>query len=331
MTGELVLPCDIAARLGVKSNTVSSWAARYPDFPPPVDRSLAGPIRLWSQVRAWYDAYHRPANAPVATVPRADVVKARDAALAAISRHPETDRAADILANPLRRPKARRMVRDQRGRAANQDGRGAGTGSGTYDLWYAIDPAERKRISADLQWVSPGPGALAPDQLIEAIRSSGAATGTDDQVWAQWVWATRYLGAFRALAHPARAIVPRRDSYGGTSLGDLFPDIAGDLERLFGDAAGEYLAELETPELERDRTCSYGPSPVEMSYSDYAAELDATEALAGGADDGWPTAEQVAARGRLTELIPSDLDIPDDMPLPAVYVAVVGAYAADLI
>ena len=50
---ELMGPGDLGALLGVRSNTVTTWATRHADFPPPVARVRAGPVYNTAAVLEW--------------------------------------------------------------------------------------------------------------------------------------------------------------------------------------------------------------------------------------------------------------------------------------
>jgi hypothetical protein len=53
---DLMGPADLGALLHVRSNTITTWATRHPDFPPPVARVRAGPVYNTADVIAWCHA-----------------------------------------------------------------------------------------------------------------------------------------------------------------------------------------------------------------------------------------------------------------------------------
>lgn len=49
----LVGIAEIAARAGVKPDTVHAWRHRHPSFPAPASRLAMGPVWRWGDVAAW--------------------------------------------------------------------------------------------------------------------------------------------------------------------------------------------------------------------------------------------------------------------------------------
>lgn len=60
---DLVGVSEIAARAGVKADTIQAWRSRHATFPAPVIALAMGPVWDWSDVAAWL-AIPRPAGRP---------------------------------------------------------------------------------------------------------------------------------------------------------------------------------------------------------------------------------------------------------------------------
>lgn len=48
---------EIAARAGVRADTVQHWRLRYDDFPEPADELAMGPVWFWADVEPWIETH----------------------------------------------------------------------------------------------------------------------------------------------------------------------------------------------------------------------------------------------------------------------------------
>ena len=332
---DLVGAGDIAERLNVTSAAVSNWRSRGL-LPTPLAVVSSGAIWPWSVVHAWAVETGRiPADVYLSTVTDAHRAEARETLLgarAAVARSvDDAARAvADLAEYRLARPPRRVAARDDRGRLRSLDG-GYGNAHGEWDWYYALPAGERARLSRS--WMTDRAEALAPDQLADVL---AAHVGTSDleEVMAAWTRATALADAARSLA---RGHLPR-----GIDVASLVRDLPHDPASLWGPSAVEALAAriAERAELDAELAsrpvppCVVGPSPLEMDYEPWAAELAAVDAaLDALRDQEWPTVEETRLRARREELAPSACgDVVDDpaASLADVYVAVVGAYLGAL-
>ena len=60
---DLVGTSEVAARAGIRPNTVSVWRRRHRDFPAPLVTLASGPVWSWPEVQAWL-AHPRPPGRP---------------------------------------------------------------------------------------------------------------------------------------------------------------------------------------------------------------------------------------------------------------------------
>jgi predicted DNA-binding transcriptional regulator AlpA len=70
---DLVGPREIAFRLGVQSNTVSTWTARHDDFPRPWLVISRVPLWPWAEVDAWALKHRRDLRGTAESATTADV------------------------------------------------------------------------------------------------------------------------------------------------------------------------------------------------------------------------------------------------------------------
>ena len=314
MSIDLVGPDEIASRLDVRSNTVSTWRARGL-LPEPFVTVSRVPLWHWEQVRAWADATGRlVAGRETSKAARERVSIARAVVLDEVNAR--ADEALGIIeaaGEPLtiKRPASRAAMRDIAGHFLSLDG-GHGNGRGEWDWYYALDTRTRDWLSRS--HMAPLAHLSEPDQM----------TLDPDE----WVRCLRLIDAASALAKR----VPWR------SCSHLFAGIetSYDVSQLFGSYsdAAEYLAELSGDSGEREPVslvAKLGPSPIEMSFEDWCDELTALEARAtgiGGPTGEWDilSAEDQAVYDRLEELLPSGVVAVAGAPLDDLYVRAVGLY-----
>ncbi len=313
MSIDLVGPDEIASRLGVRSNTVSTWRARGL-LPEPVATISRVPLWHWEQVRAWADATGRlVAERETSKAIRERVAIARGVVLDEVNALADEalgiiEAAGDSLT--IKRPASRAAMRDASGQFRSLDGRS--NGRGEWDWYYALDRRTRKWLSRS--HMAPLANLSEPDQLnLDPL---------------EWVRCLRLIDAASALAKR----VPWR------SCSHLFAGIrtSYDVSALFGsygDAAA-YLAELAGEPAEREPvalTAKLGPSPIEMSFEDWCDELAALEARAATIEEPageWDilSAEDRAVYDRLEELLPSGVVAVAGAALDDLYVRAVGLY-----
>jgi hypothetical protein len=311
---DLVGPDEIASRLGVRSNTVSTWRARGL-LPEPVAIVSRVPLWQWEQVRAWADATGRlVGERETSKAARERVAVARAVVLDEVNTLADEalgtiEVAGDSLT--IKRPASRTAMRDIAGHFVSLDG-GRGNVRGEWDWFYALDGRTREWLSRS--HMAPLAHLSEPDQMtLEPL---------------EWVRCLRLIDAASALAKR----VPWR------SCSHLFVGIetSYDVDSLFGtySNAAEYLAELSgdpgVPEPVA-LVAKLGPSPIEMSFEDWCDELTTLEARATaieGPTGEWDilSVEDQAVYDRLEELLPSGVDAVAGAPLDDLYVRAVGLY-----
>jgi len=324
---DLVGPDEIAARLGVRSNTVSTWRARGL-LPEPFGTFSRVPLWPWPLVRAWADATGRlGAQRAIPKVSRDEVNAARAVVLAELDAL--ADEALGILescgvSTTIRKVPAREMMRDGAGHFRSLDGRG--NGRGEFDWYWQLDPRDRDWIAR--AHMGPEPHLSAPDQVAMCMASF---TGTDDidANMAEWVRCLRVIDAASACRS---RVTWRRCSH--LFVGLSLSHDPGALFGTYADAAS-YLAELREVPVEdeqvRDLIARLGPSPVEMDFAEWCDELQDLEARATGIESPtgeWDilSAEDQTVWDRLEELLPGSVVVAVRAGLDELYVAAVGAY-----
>ncbi len=311
-TLDLVGPDEVAARLSVAANTVATWRARYPSFPAPLVTCSRVPIWHWQVIHAWASATGRlPAEAEHVASPAA-IAWAREHVEAIRSEvrvqlEDSADQAArelDAVGPKLRRPANReRKMSLVSGRVETRSVAG-----GEYDWLYRLTEREQARLRA--RWMAPAGDTAAgtPDQVADVMDARGLIASADvEAAMSRWIHLTRVVDAGRQLLNGS----PLPDAYGGEPL---FDDLAYDPRQLFGShtRAVAYLAaqheagEADVRALPAPR---HGPSPLTMTYDEWAAEVDALvleldehERTAGE----WTTPEHDRAIERYRELVALD-------------------------
>lgn len=324
---ELCGPDEIAARLGVRSNSVSTWRARGL-LPAPVAVVSRVPLWPWPIIRAWADATGRLGSQREArNVSRGDVKAARAIVLA------ELDALADEATGALdtcglsattRRAPAREATRSGSGRFASLDWRG--NGAGEWDWFYMLSQSDRDWLARSHQ--GPEPHLLGPDQVAVCMARH---TGTDDVevCMSEWVRLVRVVDAASALH---KRVPWRRCSHLFAAVSTSY-----DVASLFGSyaEAATYLAELRDESGEDEQTrplvARLGPSPLDMDFDEWRDELRELEARASSIEQvsgEWEiaAAEDQAVLDRLEELLPAGLGDLLGGSLEDLYVATVGAY-----
>ncbi|MCW3019151.1 MAG: hypothetical protein JWN10_1459 [Solirubrobacterales bacterium] len=320
---ELCGPDEIAARLGVRPNTVSMWRARGL-LPEPIATVSRVPVWPWALIRAWADASGRlDAKRETPTVSRAQVDGARAVLLAeidALAHEAKGALGACGVPSIIRKPPARRTLRDAGGRFGSLDGHG--NGSGAWDWFWQL--SERDRDWLGRAHFGPEPYRSAPDQVAQLM-------GMDtDAAMSEWVRLVRVVDAASALHHR----VPwRRCSHLFAGLASTYNP--GALFGTYAEAAS-YLADLQGQPGEEQAVLRtrLGPSPIEMEFEDWSEELTRLEGVAAGLSELTEdvlSAEDAAVYDRLEELLPSSIVGGEFAGLEDAYVAAVGAYLAALV
>jgi hypothetical protein len=325
---DLVGPDEIAARLEVRSNTVSTWRARGL-LPVPVAVVSRVPLWPWPVIRAWADATRRLGShcaAPKAS--RDEVNAARAVVLAELDAL--ADEATGILdlcgvSAMIRKAPAREAMRDGSGRFRSLDGRGSYAGE--WDWYFQLSQRDRDWLARSHQ--GPGPHLSAPDQVAECM-AKFTGTAEVDRCMAEWLRCVRIIDAAAAVG---KRVPWRRCAHLFTGVAATSYDVAA----LFGPyaEAASYLAGLrEEPsddEEPRPLIARLGPSPLDMDFDEWRDELRELEARASSIENvsgEWEvlSAEDQRILDRFEELLPSVVASVVPWSLEDLYVAVVGAY-----
>jgi hypothetical protein len=323
---DLVGPDEIAARLEVRSNTVSTWRARGL-LPAPIAVVSRVPLWPWPVIRAWADATRRlGSHCAAPKISRDEVNTARAVVLAELDAL--ADEAIGILdlcgvSAMIRKAPAREAMRDGFGRFRSLDGRG--NYAGEWDWYFQLSQRDRDWLARSHQ--GPEPYLSAPDQVAECM-AKFTGTVDIDRCMAEWLRCVRIIDAAAAI----RKRVPWR------RCAHLFTGVATsyDVAALFGTyaEAASYLAGIrEEPSDEEPRPliARLGPSPLDMDFDEWRDELRELEARASSIEEvsgEWKilSAEDQAILDRLEELLPSAIAGLTGGSLEDLYVAVVGAY-----
>lgn len=321
-------PDEVAARLGVPANTVSQWRRRG-QMPAPFTTVSRVPLWDWPLVHAWADTRGMlGSRRPGTKVQRDEVAAARAAVLAEIDRL--ADAAIGILEScgaptTMRGPTNRAAERDMFGRYRSLDGRG--NDAGEWDWYWQLDATTRAWLRTHF---GPEPHRSSPDQ-VAPLMASYTGTPDVDACMAEWLRCVRIIDAASALH---RRLTWRRCSHLFVGLA-----LAYDPSRLFGtfaDAA-DYLAELREEPSEAEDEYSLiarlGPSPLDMDFDEWSAELAELEAQATQFEQvagEWDvlSADDQAVYSRLEELLPSAVAASGTATLEDLYVTTVGLYLA---
>lgn len=324
---DLVGPDEIAARLKVRSNTVSTWRARGL-LPVPVAVVSRVPLWPWPVIRAWADATRRlGSHCAAPKVSRDEVNAARAVVLAELDAL--ADEAIGILdlcgvSAMIRKAPAREAVRDGSGRFRSLDGRG--NYAGEWDWYFQLSQRDRDWLARSHQ--GPEPHLSAPDQVAECMAKFTGTVDTD-RCMTEWLRCVRIIDAAAAV----RKRVPWR------RCAHLFTGVATsyDVAALFGTyaEAASYLAGLgEEPSDDEEPLpliARLGPSPLDMDFDEWRDELRELEARISSIEDvsgEWEvlSAEDQGKLDRLEELLPSAVVPVATGSLEDLYVAVVVAY-----
>lgn len=321
---DLCGPDEIAARLGVRSNTVSMWRTRGL-LPEPFTTVSRVPMWSWALIRAWADATGRlSSDGAIPKVSRDEVNAARALVLAELDAL--ADDATGILdrfgvSTTIRKVRHRATVRDYSGRFHSLDGQS--NGQGEWDWYWQLGPDDRAWLARSHQ--GPEPHLLAPDQVAHLM-------GADvDRAMSEWVRCLRVIDAASAIRG---RVTWRRCSHLFNGL-----ELSHDPFALFGTfaEAATYLADLKNEPCTTERTgellANLGPSPLDMSFETWADELGNLERQIETIEmptGEWDilSAKDQAVFTRIEELLPSSIGDAANGRLEDVYVCVVGAYLA---
>jgi hypothetical protein len=297
-------------------------------LPAPVMVVARVPLWPWPIIKAWADATHRlPSELHEVTpdVTREEVTKAREVMQAELDTYAEEasrtleSAGVDVV---IRKPRARELkTRRAGGQFASRieildaaDGRTNGIGE--WDWLYSLSYADQDWLARS--HFGPEGSLLSPDQVSDRM------AGPDvDANMAEWVRCVRVIDAASAFR---RRLTWRRCGHLFSGLRLTYDPHA--LLGTYADAAC-YLAELsdDDPEAEpRELVARLGPSPLDMEYEEWLAEVtelrDKAEDIP---DDDW---DDSAVFTRLNELWPAVCEGAASME--DAYVAAVGAYLEQL-